>query len=158
MSSAGSASTLLARLICQQRPVQTLTSARNSKGNTQSGRFSKGVFQVKQSRKTSLKGRTDLKLTGSSFSSCRSRGSTAQVTASRRRLSRKTIRKLSGSAKGNYRTSGRKSAATVRGTVWTVTDRCDGTLTKVKRGKVSVRDFRRKKTITVRAGKSYLAR
>jgi hypothetical protein len=37
-------------------------------------------------------------------------------------------------------------------------DRCDGTLTKVKRGKVAVRDFRRKRTIVVAAGKSYLAR
>jgi hypothetical protein len=46
----------------------------------------------------------------------------------------------------------------VRGTKWTVTDRCDGTLTKVKRGKVAVRDFRLKKTIILRRGKSYLAR
>jgi hypothetical protein len=46
----------------------------------------------------------------------------------------------------------------VRGTVWTVADRCDGTLTTVKRGKVAVRDFRRRKTIVVRAGKRYLAR
>ena len=62
------------------------------------------------------------------------------------------------SAPGRCRTRGRRSAATVRGTVWTVTDRCDGTLTKVTRGKVAVRDFRRKKTIVLRAGKSYLAR
>jgi hypothetical protein len=46
----------------------------------------------------------------------------------------------------------------VRGTVYDVIDRCDGTLTKVKRGKVAVRDSRRRKTILVRAGKSYLAR
>jgi hypothetical protein len=46
----------------------------------------------------------------------------------------------------------------VRGTKWSVEDRCDGTLTKVFEGKVAVRDFRRHKTITVRAGKSYLAR
>lgn len=37
-------------------------------------------------------------------------------------------------------------------------DRCDGTLTKVTRGRVAVRDFRRKKTVLLRAGKSYLAR
>ncbi len=46
----------------------------------------------------------------------------------------------------------------VRGTKWTTTDRCDGTLTTVTRGKVAVRDFRRKKTIIVKAGKSYLAK
>ena len=45
----------------------------------------------------------------------------------------------------------------MRGTKWTVTDRCDGTLTTVKSGKVEVRDFRLKKTIVVKAGKSYLA-
>ena len=37
-------------------------------------------------------------------------------------------------------------------------DRCDGTLTKVRRGAVVVRDFRRKRNVVVRAGKSYLAR
>jgi hypothetical protein len=46
----------------------------------------------------------------------------------------------------------------VRGTKWGVTDRCDGTLTKVQRGTVVVRDFRRKKNIVLKAGKSYLAR
>ena len=45
----------------------------------------------------------------------------------------------------------------MRGTKWTVADRCDGTLTTVKRGKVEVRDFRLKKTILLAAGKSYLA-
>ena len=46
----------------------------------------------------------------------------------------------------------------MRGTVWITSDRCDGTLTKVKRGKVVVRDLRRKRDITLTAGKSYLAR
>ena len=46
----------------------------------------------------------------------------------------------------------------MRGTKWTITDRCDGTLTQVARGKVAVRDFRRKKTIVVKAGKKYLAK
>ena len=45
----------------------------------------------------------------------------------------------------------------MRGTTWTVEDRCDGTLTSVKRGTVVVRDFRLKKNVIVKAGKSYLA-
>jgi 2-polyprenyl-3-methyl-5-hydroxy-6-metoxy-1,4-benzoquinol methylase len=73
-------------------------------------------------------------------------------------LSRRSVRRLRSSATGRFRTRGRNSSATVRGTIWTTTDRCDGTLTTVKRGKVDVRDFRRKKTILVRAGKSYLAK
>jgi hypothetical protein len=65
---------------------------------------------------------------------------------------------LNGSGHGRFTTRGRYSAATVRGTVWTVSNRCDGTLTHVTRGVVVVRDFRRRKNITVRAGRSYLAR
>jgi hypothetical protein len=45
----------------------------------------------------------------------------------------------------------------VRGTVWTTTDYCDGTLVSVQRDVVSVRDFVRHKTITVTAGQSYFA-
>ena len=39
-----------------------------------------------------------------------------------------------------------------------MTNQCDGTLTHVKRGVISVRDFRRRKTITLFTGQSYLAR
>jgi hypothetical protein len=46
----------------------------------------------------------------------------------------------------------------VRGADWTIAERCDGTLTTVKRGRVIVRDFRRRRTIILRAGESYLAR
>ena len=45
----------------------------------------------------------------------------------------------------------------MRGTVWRTDDRCDGTLTQVQEGSVTVRDLGRKKDIVVRAGKSYLA-
>jgi hypothetical protein len=36
-------------------------------------------------------------------------------------------------------------------------DRCDGTLTRVMTGTVRVRDFGRHRTVTVHAGKTYLA-
>ena len=58
---------------------------------------------------------------------------------------------------GSFRTTGRYSAATVRGTVWSTSDRCDGTLTVVKRGTVDVFDKITRKTVTVHAGHSYLA-
>jgi hypothetical protein len=48
--------------------------------------------------------------------------------------------------------------ATVRGTRWYTEDRCGGTLTRVTQGAVAVRDLRRKRTVLVRAGHSYLAR
>ena len=106
-----------------------------------------------QSRKKRAKGLTSLRLKGSSFKRCAPRGKGARTA-----LSRRAIRRLRARVKGRFRTSGRYSAATVRGTTFTVTDRCDGTLTTVKRGRVAVRDFRRRKTVIVRAGKSYLAR
>jgi ferric-dicitrate binding protein FerR (iron transport regulator) len=46
----------------------------------------------------------------------------------------------------------------VVGTRWLIEDRCTSTLTRVTRGRVSVRDFAKKKTVIVRAGKKYVAR
>jgi hypothetical protein len=94
---------------------------------------------------------------GGALDRCRPSGRRSR-TASAAQLSRRTIRRLRSNANGRFRTRGRHSAATVRGTVWITADRCDGTLTTVKRGKVAVRDFRRKRTITLSRGKSYLAR
>lgn len=132
-----------------------LSTAKNRAGKTQKGKFSAGLFQVLQSRKRAAKGLTELRMKGSAagFRSCRGDKNSASAA-----LSRRTIRRLRARARGRFRTRGRRSAATVRGTTWTVTDRCDGTLTKVKRGKVAVRDFRLKKTVVLTAGKSYLAR
>jgi hypothetical protein len=122
---------------------------------TQSGTFRGGVFQVLQSRNRRARGLTTLSLKGSSFSRC---GQGQRGLAGAAQVSRRTIRRVRSNARGNFRTRGRNSAATVRGTVWITADRCDGTLTTVKRGRVAVRDFRRKRTVIVRAGKSYLAR
>jgi len=46
----------------------------------------------------------------------------------------------------------------VRGTIWLVQDRCDGSLTQVVRGTVAVRDTVRNKTVLVSDGSSYLAK
>jgi ferric-dicitrate binding protein FerR (iron transport regulator) len=64
---------------------------------------------------------------------------------------------LRADAKGRFRTRGRYSSATVRGTGWDTSDRCDGTLTSVRRGSVTVQDLRRAKTVIVRSGQRYLA-
>jgi hypothetical protein len=71
---------------------------------------------------------------------------------------RKKKRKLWGDGSGNFQTKGKHSAATVVGTKWLVEDRCGSTLTRVTSGRVSVRDFAKRKTVTVRAGKKYVAR
>ena len=131
-----------------------LQSATIRAGKRQTGTFLQSLFQVRQSRKRSARGLTDLVLKGSSFRRCRA-GSGQGASAA---LSAATIRRLRARASGRFRTSGRNSSATVRGTVWQVEDRCDGTLTRVRRGRVVVRDFRRQKNIVLTSGKRYLAR
>jgi len=140
-----------------RRGAVQLLSARSAR-RVQSGFFSRGLFQVLQSRKRSARGMTELRLKGSSFNRCRTGRRGRRGSASAAQLSRRTVRRLRSNARGRFRTRGRHSAATVRGTVWITADRCDGTLTTVRRGRVAVRDFRRKRTITVRRGKSYLSR
>ena len=63
-----------------------------------------------------------------------------------------------GRRQGPFRTKGRYSSATVRGTKWLTADRCDGTFTRVQRGVIAVADFPNRRQVTLRAGRSYLAR
>ncbi|MDP9293429.1 MAG: hypothetical protein M3O90_03225, partial [Actinomycetota bacterium] len=135
-----------------------LRSAADTSRRTQSGQFFLGTFRIRQLRKPRGTSRrrprgliTDLTLSGSSFAS------TCRAQASQRR-SKRRVRRLWGDGKGSFRTTGRHAAATVRGTRWLVEDRCDGTLVRVSRGRVAVRDLRRGRTVLVRAGHSYLAR
>ena len=60
----------------------------------------------------------------------------------KKRGAKSVLGSLWGNGKGKFRTNGKYSSATVRGTIWLTQDRCDGTLTTVKRGTVSVRDFK----------------
>jgi hypothetical protein len=144
-----------------------LTSAADTGGaKTQTSDFYQGIFQVKQVLpKTQPKKpaalTTDIVLKGQiSRSQCAPlKGARAAAVAAKKKKGPKsTLGKLWGNGKGKFRTTGKYSSATVRGTIWLTQDRCDGTLTKVVRGTVRVRDFKRKKTVTVKAGHSYLAR
>ena len=92
---------------------------------------------------------------GPSFASCTTKGTKQASVAA---LSKKTLQLLHGSDNhAKFRTKGRYSAATIRGTVWTIADRCDGTIVHVTRGIVDVTDFVRHITVVVRAGHTYLA-
>jgi hypothetical protein len=76
-----------------------------------------------------------------------------------RRLSKKVLQSLLANEHGHYQTGGKYSAATVRGTIFTVTDRCDGTVTAVKRGSVSVTVYRQPKLkIILHAHGTYFAK
>ena len=71
---------------------------------------------------------------------------------------KKKTRKLWGDGKGAFRTAGKYSAATVRGTKWLVQDTCTTTTTKVTVGTVEVRDIPAGKRVVLRKGKTYVAR
>ncbi|MGN6869636.1 MAG: beta strand repeat-containing protein [Solirubrobacteraceae bacterium] len=132
-----------------------LITATGQKGKTQHGVFGGAIFKLTQAHN----GLATLKLVegafkgAPSFALCR-----AHKAADATIASSKTLQLLKASAHGKFRTSGRYSAATVRGTKWTVADRCDGTLTRVITDSVAVTDFVHHKTIILHAGQSYLAR
>ena len=105
------------------------------------GKF--GVFQV------GSPAITELRLAGGDYSVC--------AKTSRKRAKRSasgTIRHLWASGKGRFRTKGRYASATVRGTKWLTEDLCLATRITVAEGVVTVRDFRRRQVLTVRAGET----
>jgi hypothetical protein len=132
-----------------------LTLARDRGGSsTQTGDFSRGMFGLRQSRGGAL---TTLVMRGGGLNRCRTRrpkggARKVQVHAARR------SRRLFGNARGRFRTRGRNSAATVRGTRWLQKDTCAGTLTIVRQGSVVVRDFGKGRNVVVERGERYLAR
>lgn len=142
-------------LVDTRRGLVKLTSARTRTGRTQTAVFTGARFRVRQ--RTPLRPVTELVLSGDELAGCGAalrRASSPTVQASARRRGRR----LWGSGHGRFTTRGRHGSATVRGTVWSVEDRCDGTLTTVARGLVAVRDYARRRTVLVGAGGRYLAR
>jgi len=138
-----------------------LTTATGVGHKSQTGLFGGAIFKLTQARGRAGHGLTTLALVegafpgAPSYAGCtthHSRDASAAATAS------KTLQLLRASAHGKFRTSGRYSAATVRGTKWTVADRCDGTLTRDITDSVAVTDFVHHKTIILHAGQSYLAK
>ncbi|MDA0161733.1 thrombospondin type 3 repeat-containing protein [Solirubrobacter ginsenosidimutans] len=68
------------------------------------------------------------------------------------------VRSLSMVAKGFYRALGGASTATARNATFITTDRCDGTITEVGKGRVTLAVKGSKKPVVVRAGGAYLAK
>jgi hypothetical protein len=132
-----------------------LTAAPAKGHKPETGTFGGAIFKLTQARN----GLTNLALAegafqgAPTFATCKAhKAGEASAAAS------KTLQLLHASAKGKFRTTGRYSAATVRGTKWTIADRCDGTLTHDITHSVAVTDFVRHKTIVLHAGQSYLAK
>jgi len=141
----------------QQIPVGTvvdatkgrvrLVAAANRSGGTASAAFYDGIFRIGQTKGA----RPITTLTLVEKLSC-GRGKASAAAKKTRK------RRLWGNGKGRFRTRGKYSAATVRGTKWLTEDRCDSTLTRVRQGRVAVRDFVEHRTVIVRAGKKYVAK
>jgi FG-GAP-like repeat/FG-GAP repeat len=144
--------------------VELTTAADTAGKKTQKAQFYDGIFQIKQSvpKKKPRKAKaliTDLVMKGQiARSQCAPLKGARSAAANKKKPPKAVLGQLWGNGKGKFRTNGKYSSATVRGTIWLVQDRCEGTLTKVRRGTVQVRDFQRKRTVSVKAGHSYLAR
>jgi hypothetical protein len=120
-------------------------------GKTQTGTFHGGLFEVRQPKGAG--GMTELVLRGA-LPTCGAGGARAAATPSKR-----PPRRLWGrDDHGRFRTRASNSVATVRGTAWYTEDRCGGTLTRVTKGSVAVRDLHSGRTVVVRAGHSHLAK
>ena len=111
-----------------------LVSAAAAAGRTQTGQFSKGAFVVFQAHSDT----TNLRLVGgrSAKTVCGVHATANHAVAVSSAVNSQVLRLLHASAHGHFRTVGRYSAATVRGTEWQTIDRCDGTLTVDTEGDV----------------------
>jgi hypothetical protein len=148
LTSAATAGTQHATLAAKKK------SKRPSKAQTQTGKFGGAVFKVTQARS----GLATLSLVegttqgAPSYATCTTKKGKAVAA-----LSKRALQLLHASGKGKFRTKGRYAAATIRGTVWTIADRCDGTLVQAIKHTVTVNDSVRHKTIALHPGHSYLA-
>lgn len=142
-------------LIDASRGTVKLTMAANRAGTLrQTGNLSKGAFKTSQRRGRALT--TLTMMSRDDFRrGCRTSRPRRLGTSSARRRPR---RQLFSNVHGRFRTRGRHSTATVRGTQYLVKDTCAGTLTSVRRGVVVVQDLVKHRRRTLHRGQRYLAR
>jgi virginiamycin B lyase len=119
-----------------------------SHGKVQTAEFYGGQFQLTQARD----GLVSLKLNAPL--SCGGHG----VLEVARKRPKKKKRILWGDGHGGYRTVGGYGAGTVLGTKWETIDSCSETEFKVAEGEIKVTNFRKHKTVVVKAPHSYVAR
>jgi hypothetical protein len=133
--------------------VVRLTAATGTSAHFDAGDFRAGIFEIRQD--PAERGVTELRIRNNQ--ALRAACDRARVRSTGRRPSTRLFGSLLGDARGRFRTRGEFSAATVRGTRWGVRNRCDGTLTIVRRGVMVVTDFGLHKNVVVGAGHSFLA-
>ncbi len=126
-----------------------LTSIPKAGKPPETGEFWDGFFIVTQKN-----GITDLALS-QKLTGCPATGKKASIALAAKKPK---TRRLWGSGKGNFQTTGKYSSATIRGTNWLVADACTSTTTTVKQGVVSVKDLVLRKTVLVKAKHKYVAK
>ena len=129
-------------------------------GTRQSVTLSAGIFRIRQQKAaptSRVKLPTDLMLQSApgAEASCVTRTATGPIKG----RGRNTVRGLTATTeKGLFRIVGAAGISTAKDATWATRDRCDGTRTDVGKGRVSVLDRATRKSITVRAGRSYLVK
>jgi len=148
---------LITALPAGTKPSADVASKGKGKTSTQNGTFGGAIFKITQAHS----GLATLALVESAFKGAPSYTLCTKKKAgdaSAAALSSKTLQLLRASAKGKFSTRGKYAAATVRGTKWSIADRCDGTYTHDFTDSVSVTNFVNHQTVILHAGQSYLAK
>jgi hypothetical protein len=127
----------------------TVTSASDTHGSYQTALYYGGKFKTRQ--RGTARPVTEAYLIGK-IGPCTKKKKGKASAASKRKS-----RHLWGDSHGNFRTVGKSSSASTRGTKYLVTDTCAGTTTKVVRGKVLIRQFSDNTKHIVTAGHSFFA-
>ena len=142
--------------------IQSATEA----GRQASGRFHGGLFKVTQPRGSTV---TVLVLQ-TSFASCAAPGPAAaplaraasvkkkpskKPTKKSSKKSHKVVNQVFGNAHGQFATQGQYATAADQGTLWRVSDRCDGTQIAVIAGKVTVTNLVNHHRLVLKGGHRY---
>ena len=141
-------------------------------GKTQDAHFEGGMFKVGQGKRGNRLVTIDL-MHGEFSETCgplsradrramrrglKARAASAPTAHAAGARNTRVLRRLWGKGKGRFRTRGRHAAATVRGTSWSLADRCYETAVRVHEGVVDVENLLTGETVTLRAGERYSAR
>lgn len=154
----GAASIPLGATVDTTRGEVAIDSAANSfaaadrRAKRQQARIRAAIFLLKQQRKAKARSATiatDVSLLSPPGAEARCAGVPPKGTV---------VRSISMVVKGLYRTVGGASTSTARSATFNTVDRCDGTLTSVGRGKVTVALKGKKQPVTVKAGQAYLVK
>jgi hypothetical protein len=120
-------------------------------GGGMTGKFGGAVFKLTQAESGSSRGVATVAIVDGAFAG-------VPAYAGCRRPTSRMVQTLHANISGRFRIAGRFSAGTARAGQWATSDRCDGTLTSVRRGSVQVTNLVRHSNVTVRGGHAYLAR